>query len=47
MVAGKGALRRWLADEFRRAPPKWLVPAHDDTVDFSANPGAASALFGS
>src|SRR5215831_15124893 len=47
MVADKKALRRWLANEFRRAPPKWLIPAHGDTVDFSANPGAASALFGS
>jgi len=47
MVADKKVLRRWLANEFRRAPPKWLIPAHGDTVDFSANPGAASALFGS
>ena len=47
MVADKAALRRWVADEFRRAPPRWLIPAHGDIVEFAANPGAASALFGS
>lgn len=47
MVADKTALRRWLADEFRRAPPKWLIPAHGDTIDFSADPAAGRALFGS
>ncbi len=46
MVADKAALRRWLAEEFRKAPPAWLIPAHGDIVDFSARPDAGTALFG-
>ncbi|TMH36193.1 MAG: hypothetical protein E6H66_05775 [Betaproteobacteria bacterium] len=45
MMADKTAVRRWLADEFRKAPPRWLIAAHGDIVDFSANPNA-QALFG-
>ena len=40
MVKDKKSLRRWLADEFRKSPPAWLIPAHGDVVDFAANPGA-------
>ena len=46
MVANKAALRRWVADEFRKSPPRWLIPAHGDIVDFGANPDAARSLFG-
>jgi len=47
MVKDKAALRRWLADEFRKSPPKWLIAAHGDIADFTVNPEAGSALFGS
>lgn len=47
MVNDKAALRRWIADEFRKAPPAWLIAAHGDPVDFEANPKAARDLFGS
>jgi hypothetical protein len=47
MVKDKAALRRWLADEFRKAPPSWLIAAHGDAVDFTANPDVGRALFGS
>jgi hypothetical protein len=46
MVKDKKSLRRWLADEFRKAPPAWLIPAHGDVVDFTANPDARQSLFG-
>ena len=46
MVKDKVALRRWLAEEFRKAPPKWLIPAHGEIADFEANPHAGPALFG-
>lgn len=46
MVADKAALRRWLADEFRKAPPSWLIAAHGGIVDFTTNPTAGRALFG-
>jgi hypothetical protein len=47
MVADKAALRRWLADEFRKTPPDWLIMAHGDPIDLKANPNAARALFAS
>jgi hypothetical protein len=47
MVRDKAALRRWIAEEFRRAPPAWLIAAHGDAVDFAADPGAARVLSGS
>ena len=47
MVADKAALRRWVADEFRKSPPRWLIPAHGEIVDFEASPDAGRALFGS
>jgi hypothetical protein len=45
MVANKPALRRWLADEFRNAPPDFLIATHGDVVDFAANPDAKRSLF--
>jgi hypothetical protein len=45
MVKDKAALRRWLADEARNKPPRWLIPAHGDIVDLAADPGAARRLF--
>jgi hypothetical protein len=45
MVADKRALRRWVAGEFRKAPPAFLIAAHGDVVDFAAAPDAR-ALFG-
>ncbi len=46
MVADKAAVRRWIADEFRKAPPDFLIATHGDVVDFAANPGAKRSLFG-
>ncbi len=46
MVKDKSALRRWIAGEFRKAPPDWLIAAHGDVVDLKANPAAGRALFG-
>lgn len=46
MVRDKAALRRWIAEEFRRAPPAWLIAAHGEIVDFAANPGAARVILG-
>jgi hypothetical protein len=37
MVKDKAALRRWFAAEFEQAPPRWLIPAHGDIVDFESN----------
>ena len=45
MVKNKAALRRWLADEARNKPPRWLIPAHGDIVDLAADPEAARRLF--
>ena len=47
MMKDKAAVRRWLADEFRKAPPQWLILAHGDNVDFTVSPDAARSLFGS
>jgi hypothetical protein len=46
MVKDRKALRRWFADEFRKAPPTWLIPAHGDVVDFTADAAAPRSLFG-
>jgi len=45
MVRDKGALRRWLGDEFRKAPPAWMIATHGDVVDFRKNPEVARTLF--
>jgi len=46
MVRDKAALRRWIALEAAERPPRWLIPAHGNVVDFQADPDAARALFG-
>jgi hypothetical protein len=45
MVRDKAALRRWLAEEFRKAPPAWIIATHGDIVDFEKNPEVRRALF--
>ena len=45
MVRDKAALRRWLCDEFRKAPPAWMIATHGDIVDFSKNPEVGRTLF--
>jgi hypothetical protein len=45
MVRDTAALKRWLAEEYRKDAPRWLILAHGDTVDFSADTGAARKLF--
>ena len=47
MVRDRTALRRWIAAEFRKTPPDWLIAAHGDAVDLKASPDAARKLFGS
>ena len=46
MVADRPALRRWLTDEFRKAPPAWLIATHGDPVDFASNSEARRSLLG-
>lgn len=46
MVADKAALRRWLTDELKKAPPAWLIATHGDAIEFAANPEAQRALLG-
>ena len=41
MVRNKTAHRRWLAEEAAKEPPRWLIPAHGDIVDWSAHPDGA------
>jgi len=45
MVRDKAALKRWLAAEFERTPPDWLIPTHGATVDCGANREQLRALF--
>lgn len=45
MVKDKAALRRWLAREYEKAPPQWLIPAHGEIADFGARPELARDLF--
>jgi hypothetical protein len=47
MMDDKAAVRRWITDEFRKAPPDYLIATHGDVVDFAANPDAKRSLFGS
>lgn len=45
MVRDKAALKRWLAAEFDKAPPGWLIPTHGDIVECASNPDAVRKLF--
>jgi hypothetical protein len=45
MVRDKKALRRWLAQEYERDRPRWIIPAHGDIADLAADPQAAQRLF--
>lgn len=45
MVKDKAALKRWLAAEYEKDPPRWLIAAHGDTADFEADPEIAKKLF--
>lgn len=45
MVRDKAALQRWLAEEFRKDRPRWLMVAHGDTVDLQADRDAGRKLF--
>lgn len=45
MVRDKAALKRWLAAEFDRAPPSWLIPTHGDIVQCGSNHVAVRKLF--
>lgn len=44
MMQDKRAVKRWLADEFRAAPPRWLIPAHGAIADLNADPALAQSL---
>lgn len=45
MVRNRPALWAWLAAEARRDAPRWLVPAHGDTVDLADAPTRLEELF--
>lgn len=45
MVRDRAALKRWLAAEFDKSPPRWLIPAHGDIVDCEADGQALRRLF--
>jgi hypothetical protein len=45
MVRDKAALKRWLAAEFEKAPPSWLIPTHGDIVECASNQDAVRKLF--
>jgi hypothetical protein len=45
MVRDRPALWQWLAAEARRDRPRWLVPAHGDSVDLAATPTRLEELF--
>jgi hypothetical protein len=38
---------RWFVEEFRNAPPRWLIATHGDVVDFTARSDAHRSLLGS
>lgn len=46
MVKDKTALKRWLASEFRKAPPQWLIAAHGDIARIDSPEQTAQRLFG-
>jgi hypothetical protein len=45
MVRDKAALKRWLAVEFEKAPPRWLIPTHGDIVDCASQQDAVRRVF--
>ena len=45
MVRDRPALWQWLAAEARRDTPRWLVPAHGDSIDLAAGPTRLENLF--
>jgi len=45
MMQDKAALKRWLCNEFRKAPPGWLIATHGDVVDLKSNPDIGRRLF--
>jgi len=45
MVKDKPALKHWLAAEFDKAPPRWLIPTHGDIVELGSSPEAVRRLF--
>ena len=45
MVRNRPALWQWLSVEARRDTPRWLVPAHGETVDLAAAPSRLEELF--
>lgn len=45
MVRDKAALKRWLAAEFEKAPPSWLIPTHGEIVECASNQDAVRKLF--
>jgi hypothetical protein len=45
MVRNRPALWAWLAAEARRDKPRWLVPAHGDTVDLADSSTLLEDLF--
>ena len=45
MVRDRPALWQWLAAEARRDRPRWLIPAHGDTLDLAATPTRLEELF--
>ncbi|MGE5523533.1 MAG: MBL fold metallo-hydrolase [Rhodospirillaceae bacterium] len=45
MVKDKAALKHWLAQEFDKAPPQWIIAAHGDIADVGADRNAVRALF--
>lgn len=45
MVKDKAALKCWLAAEYEKDPPRWLIATHGGVADFEADPEAAKKLF--
>jgi hypothetical protein len=45
MMKNKRALKRWLASEVDRAPPRWLIPAHGDILDLGPRAERLRPLF--
>ena len=46
MVKDKAALKRWLAAEYEKDPPRWLIAAHGEVADLGSDQEAGKRLFG-